>query len=153
MFVNCIVFWCDKKLLIRRFIKSSKKTYSYRLSNPAPGVRLRSIYGFFVSSPCLFPLSFFRPSALSLFLSSSPCLYFFFSFFFFFFSFSFSFLFLTLLFPLYSLFIYLSLLCLLFLFYFPFFSPFLRSPPGPGQTSPLMFPPPPDPLLSLFKDF
>lgn len=32
MFVNCIVFWCDKKLLIRRFIKSSKKTYSYRLS-------------------------------------------------------------------------------------------------------------------------
>lgn len=133
MFVNCIVFWCDKKLLIRRFIKSSKKTYSYRLSfcetkTPQPRARRtveEHLWLFrFLSLPFSF-LRLFVPSSFlpfsSLFLPSFRSIYFsflfsffffsffsFFNFFFLFFSLSLSFLFLTFLFPLYSLFIYLS---------------------------------------------
>ena len=135
MFVNCIVFWCDKKLLIRRFIKSSKKTYSYRLSfcetkTPQPRARRtveEHLWLFrFLSLPFSF-LRLFVPSSFlpfsSLFLPSFRSISFsflfsffflsffsFFNFFFLFFSLSLSlsFLFLTFLFPLYSLFIYLS---------------------------------------------
>lgn len=135
MFVNCIVFWCDKKLLIRRFIKSSKKTYSHRLSfcetkTPQPRARRtveEHLWLFrFLSLPFSF-LRLFVPSSFlpfsSLFLPSFRSISFsflfsffflsffsFFNFFFLFFSLSFSlsFLFLTFLFPLYSLFIYLS---------------------------------------------
>lgn len=158
MFVNCIVFWCDKKLLIRRFIKSSKKTYSYRLSfcetkTPQPRARRtveEHLWLFrFLSLPFSF-LRLFVPSSFlpfsSLFLPSFRSISFsflfsffflsffsFFNFFFLFFSLSLSlsFLFLTFLFPLYSLFIYLSSspsFSFLFFLFFNLFSLFLLSP-------------------------
>lgn len=156
MFVNCIVFWCDKKLLIRRFIKSSKKTYSYRLSfcetkTPQPRARRtveEHLWLFrFLSLPFSF-LRLFVPSSFlpfsSLFLPSFRSIYFsflfsffffsffsFFNFFFLFFSLSLSFLFLTFLFPLYSLFIYLSSspsFSFLFFLFFNLFSLFLLFP-------------------------
>ncbi len=84
MFVNCIVFWCDKKLLIRRFIKSSKKTYSYRLSfcetkTPQPRARrtveehlwlfrFLSLSPFFLSLSSVLPLYLFFFPLLLLFL-------------------------------------------------------------------------------------
>ena len=156
MFVNCIVFWCDKKLLIRRFIKSSKKTYSYRLSfcetkTPQPRARRtveEHLWLFrFLSLPFSF-LRLFVPSSFlpfsSLFLPSFRSISFsflfsffflsffsFFNFFFLFFSLSLSFLFLTFLFPLYSLFIYLSSspsFSFLFFLFFNLFSLFLLFP-------------------------
>ena len=141
MFVNCIVFWCDKKLLIRRFIKSSKKTYSYRLSfcetkTPQPRARRtveEHLWLFrFLSLPFSF-LRLFVPSSFlpfsSLFLPSFRSISFsflfsffflsffsFFNFFFLFFSLSLSFLFLTFLFH-YFLSSFFSFSCLSSLFF------------------------------------
>ena len=157
MFVNCIVFWCDKKLLIRRFIKSSKKTYSYRLSfcetkTPQPRARRTVeehlwLFGCLSRSPFLLSLSSVLPLCLCclprmrrlrIFFSFLFSFFFlsffsFFNFFFLFFSLSFSlsFLFLTFLFPLYSLFIYLSSspsFSFLFFLFFNLFSLFLLFP-------------------------
>lgn len=142
MFVNCIVFWCDKKLLIRRFIKSSKKTYSYRLGfcetkTPQPRARRTveehlwlfrflslpfSFLRLFVPSSFLPFSSLFLPSFRSIsFLSSSPSFSYLFSLSLTSFSCSFPFPFLSYSLPFFFHFtpcLSIFLLLLLFLFYF-----------------------------------